>query len=201
MRELMAHSVEVWESDPQAFSYHSVGYMQISPPVMQQDVAGIYAEQKAIGYESELIENADCDVYMKKFFSDWRAKGVTSILHEKRGGFANNIASMEGLAKKATDVGAQIFSNVTVTGFDKDNSGAIKTVCTTQGNINCSQIVIAVGPWIKSLWDMLALPDSTPFKGDEVPMWRYWALEEGVLGVSPDFLKCDDGTHAAGHSH
>src|SRR6059036_3240405 len=36
MRELMAHSVEVWESDPQAFSYHAVGYMQISPEVMHE---------------------------------------------------------------------------------------------------------------------------------------------------------------------
>ncbi|MGI8538531.1 MAG: FAD-dependent oxidoreductase, partial [Rubrobacteraceae bacterium] len=33
MRELMAHSVSVWESDPEAFSYHPVGYMQISPEV------------------------------------------------------------------------------------------------------------------------------------------------------------------------
>ena len=31
MRRLMAHSVSVWESDPKAFSYHPVGYMQISP--------------------------------------------------------------------------------------------------------------------------------------------------------------------------
>ena len=31
MRELMAHSVSVWESDPEAYSYHPVGYMQISP--------------------------------------------------------------------------------------------------------------------------------------------------------------------------
>jgi len=28
MRELMAHNVEVWESDPKAYSYHGVGYMQ-----------------------------------------------------------------------------------------------------------------------------------------------------------------------------
>ena len=28
MRELMAHSVSVWESDPEAYSYHPVGYMQ-----------------------------------------------------------------------------------------------------------------------------------------------------------------------------
>ena len=31
MRELMAHSVKVWESDPKAFHYHPIGYMQISP--------------------------------------------------------------------------------------------------------------------------------------------------------------------------
>ena len=29
MRELMAHSVKIWESDPKKFSYHPVGYMQI----------------------------------------------------------------------------------------------------------------------------------------------------------------------------
>ena len=38
MRELMAHSVHVWESDPEAYSYHPVGYLQLSPQVMQADV-------------------------------------------------------------------------------------------------------------------------------------------------------------------
>ena len=36
MRELMAHSVDVWESDPKAYSYHPVGYMQISPECMRE---------------------------------------------------------------------------------------------------------------------------------------------------------------------
>ena len=35
----MAHSVEVWESDPKTFHYHPVGYMQISPKVMEEDVS------------------------------------------------------------------------------------------------------------------------------------------------------------------
>src|SRR5262245_65914490 len=56
MRELMAHSVEVCESDPEAFSYHPVGYMQISPEVMHEDVASIYKQQKEIGYPSVFIE-------------------------------------------------------------------------------------------------------------------------------------------------
>ena len=34
MRELMAHSVSVWESDPEAFAYNPVGYMQIAPEAM-----------------------------------------------------------------------------------------------------------------------------------------------------------------------
>src|SRR5499425_1131110 len=56
MRRLMAHSVSVWEGDPKAFSYHPVGYMQISPEVMHKDVASISEQQKAIGYESVFVE-------------------------------------------------------------------------------------------------------------------------------------------------
>ncbi len=61
MRRLMAHSVSVWESDPEAFCYHPVGYMQISPEVMHEDVASIYKQQKEIGYPSVFIEGEkDC---------------------------------------------------------------------------------------------------------------------------------------------
>ena len=55
MRELMAHSVSIWESDPEAFAYHPVGYMQISPEVMHADVVQIYKEQQAIGDPSTLV--------------------------------------------------------------------------------------------------------------------------------------------------
>ena len=51
MRELMAECVAVWESDAKAYSYHPVGYMQISPECMHADVAHIAKEQKDIGYE------------------------------------------------------------------------------------------------------------------------------------------------------
>src|SRR5438105_10891893 len=77
MRELMAHSVSVWERDPEAYSYHPVGYMQISPEVMHAQVGTIYEQQKAIGYESTFIEGAaDAARYMKGLFDDWQAKGI-----------------------------------------------------------------------------------------------------------------------------
>jgi len=99
MRELMAHSVEVWESDSKAFHYHPIGYMQISPESMRKDVTTIYEQQKVIGYESTFVEGKkDSMNYMKNIFDDWQAKGITSVLHEKRGGYANNSASIYGLA-------------------------------------------------------------------------------------------------------
>ncbi|MCY4503615.1 MAG: FAD-dependent oxidoreductase, partial [Alphaproteobacteria bacterium] len=94
MRELMAHSVDVWESDPKGFSYHPVGYMQVSHEAMREDVTSIYEQQKEIGYPSEFIEGGkDCMTYMRGLLSDWRAKGITSVLHEKKGGYANNTAA------------------------------------------------------------------------------------------------------------
>ena len=41
MRELMAHSVSVWESDPEAFAYHPVGYLQVADRVVGERLGEI----------------------------------------------------------------------------------------------------------------------------------------------------------------
>ena len=202
MRELMAHSVDVWESDPQAYSYHAVGYMQISPEVMREDVASIAAQQKSIGYESEFIEGAaNATRYMKGLFDDWQAQGITSVLHEKRGGYANNVPSMQGLAAKARAEGVTIRTGVKVLGFTSSDAtgSSIKQIETDQGPIQCEQLVIAVGPWINQLWKMLDLPAEIAIKGRDgklyegLAMWVFWSLQEGTLGVDPNFQKTNDG--------
>ena len=201
MRELMAHSVSVWESDPKTFHYHPVGYMQISPESMREQVGEIAAQQRDIGYTSEFIEGArDSAEYMRSLFDDWQAQGITSVLHEKKGGYANNKPSMEGLAAKARNKGVKIETGVTVTGF-KAAAGAksIQAVETDQGDIACEYVVIAVGPWVRDCWRMLELPPAISIKGadgnvhDDVSMWVYWSLQEGTLGVDPSAQKTNDG--------
>ena len=201
MRELMAHSVSVWERDPQAYSYHPVGYMQISPEVMHAQVATIYAQQRDIGYESVFIEGErESMAYMRGVFDDWQARNITSVLHEKRGGYANNMAAMRGLADKARALGVEIVSGAEVTGLRSANGAtAITAVETTAGTIECDEVVVGVGPWINAIWNMLDLPKTISIKGrdgsvhDGVRMWRYMALQEGTLGVDPDFQKTNDG--------
>ncbi|MDZ7713160.1 MAG: hypothetical protein U5L06_08600 [Rhodovibrio sp.] len=70
---------------------------------------------------------------------------------------------------------------------------------TDRGTIECEQVVVGVGPWVKQIWDLLELPKTVDILGKDgqthrdVPMWRYWALEEGVLGVEPDVQKTVNG--------
>ena len=201
MRELMAHSVTVWESDPEAYSYHPVGYMQISPEIMREDVSTIAAQQKDIGYESVFIEGAEESAkYMRGLFDDWQAQGITSVLHEKPGGYSNNTRAMYGLAGKAEAEGVRILTGVTVQGFERGNgSGAITAVVTDRGVIECDYVVLAAGPWVKSLWEMLELPRAVNIKGSDgqmhhdIPMWIFWSLQEGTLGVDPKMQLTNDG--------
>lgn len=193
MRELMAHSVKVWESDPEAYSYHPVGYMQISCEAMREDVASIHQQQQAIGYDSVFVEGAlASEQYMKRLFPDWRAQGITSVLHEKAGGYANNSRAMYGLAAKVEALGVRIIAGVTVTGMVRDGVGAITAVETDKAQIECNYVVVAAGPWTPQFWDMLDLPSQISIKNPDtgsvshnIPMWIYWSLQEGTLGVDP----------------
>ena len=200
MRKLMAHSVSIWESDPEAFSYHPVGYMQISPESMREDVKQIHAEQQEIGYESVFIEGEDeSREYMLNMFDDWQAEGITSVLHEKKGGYANNTKAMYGLAKKVEALGVRIITGVEVTGFTQGDDGSVSAVETDQGAIACDKVVIGAGPWVRDFWSMLDLPSQIEVKDldgnvhQDVDMWRFWQLEEGVLRVEPELLKTNDG--------
>ena len=198
MRELMAHSVSVWESDPEAFHYHPVGYLQIAPEVMAADVAQIYQEQNAIGYTSELIEGADASRrYLEGVFDDWQAKNIAVVLHEKKGGYAESMPSMMGLRGKSEALGVALHTPVTVTGFAIDG-GAVTAVETDRGDIACDAVVVAAGPWVRDFWHLLGLPSTTRVLGRDGttydrPTWTYWCLQEGTLGVDPTYLLDNDG--------
>ncbi|MGD9040957.1 MAG: FAD-dependent oxidoreductase, partial [Desulfobacteraceae bacterium] len=193
MQELIAHSVDLWEEDAEGYGYLPVGYMQISPECMHADVGEVYERQKDIAYESEFIEGEkDCQKYMREnVFDDWQAENITSILHEKKGGYAQNARSLYRLADKAEAEGVRIVTGVEVKGFMEN--GTLRGVETTRGNIQCDYVVIGAGPWAKNFWDMLGLPEKIDIRGrdgevhKDIKMWTYWCLQEGTLGVKPSY--------------
>ena len=137
---------------------------------------------------------------MRGIFDDWQAKGITSVLHEKKGGYSNQTKAMYSLAAKVEELGVRIITGVEVKGFlTNSSSDTIKSVETNLGSFDCERIVVGAGPWVRDFWNMLDLPKQIQVKDlkgeihNDVDMWRYWQLEEGVLKVEPDTLKTNDG--------
>jgi glycine/D-amino acid oxidase-like deaminating enzyme len=200
MAELMAACVEVWESDPEAFHYHGSGYIALGPPAQAGDLIEVHERQQRIGYPSELYLGEEAvDAHMRSLFGDWRAPGLTVCLHEQAGGYAFNRESILALADKAQAAGAEIREGVEVTGFEFDSSDAVTAVHTNRGDIEVEQVVIAVGPWIATLWELLGLPERIDVRhpdGTVVPdqaMWTYWYLQEGEIDFDPERFVTDDG--------
>ena len=192
MSELMAACVEVWESDPESLHYHGTGYVALGPPAQESDLFEVHERQQRIGYPSELHVGEDAVTqHMHSLYPDWRAPGLTVCLHEHAGGYAFNRESIRGLADKARAAGAEIREGAQVTGFALDGSGAVARVETNQGDIDVDQVVVAVGPWIASIWRMLGLPERIDVlqpDGEvrpDLPMWTYWYLQEGEVAFDP----------------
>ncbi len=202
MSELMQACVEVWESDPPAYHYNSVGYIALGAQVQESDLTATFERQERIGYRSELIVGeAEVDDHMKALFPDWRAKGVTICLHEHQGGFAFNTDSVLGLRDKCLEEGVTVLSHTEVTGFQFRDDDSVSVVETDKGPIEVGeQVVIAPGPWAKRFWSMLGLPDAIDIRtpsGDVVrdqPMWTYWNLQEGEITVDPLMFATADGS-------
>ncbi len=204
MSELMAACVEVWESDPEALHYHGTGYIALGPRAQESDLTEVYERQQRIGYPSELHLGADeVSAHMRSLYPDWRAPGLTACLHEHAGGYAFNRESMLGLAEKARAAGAEIREGIEVTGFEFDNSHAVTSVRTSAGEIEVEQVVVAVGPWIASIWEMLGLPDRIDVRQPDgevregLPMWTYWYLQEGEVAIDPAKFVTADGLSSA----
>jgi glycine/D-amino acid oxidase-like deaminating enzyme len=194
MSELMAACVEIWESDPDTFAYHGSGYIALGDGAQEGDLTTVHERQQQIGYPSELIlGEAEVAAHMRSLFGDWRAPGLSVCLHEHAGGFAYNRDSMLGLASKARAAGAEIEEGVEVTGFAFDGSGAVTRVDTSAGPIAAEQVVVAVGPWVTRLWELLELPSRLEGAGEERQMWTYWYLQEGEIDVDPALFVTDAG--------
>jgi glycine/D-amino acid oxidase-like deaminating enzyme len=201
MSELMAACVEIWESDPEAFHYHGSGYLALGPSLQERDLVEVFERQQRLVYPSELyVGEQEVAAHMRGLYHDWRAPGLSVCLHERAGGFAFNREAMLGIADKARAAGATILEGVAVTGFDLDESGAVKRVQTSEGPIDVGQVVVAVGPWVATLWEMLGLPDRLDVHqpdgdvAEDQPMWTYWYLQEGEIEVDPKTFVTEDGT-------
>jgi glycine/D-amino acid oxidase-like deaminating enzyme len=198
MAEVIRVSVELFESDPEGFGYHPVGYIAAVPEQQAEDCVAIQRRQAEIGYRSEVVRGEDrCREHMTAIFPDWNGDGIEAVLHEHQGGWAETQRTVENLARLARSLGVRIYEGVEVTGLDL-HDGEVRAVETTAGSIRTDFFVAGPGPWSGDVWRMLDLPPevrvtrkeqpTSPIgdaprveAGDDElrPIVTYWKLQEG----------------------
>jgi glycine/D-amino acid oxidase-like deaminating enzyme len=202
MSEVIRVSVELFESDPAGFGFHPVGYIAAVPAVQAEDCVAIQQRQAEIGYRSDVVlgERA-CAEHMRAIFPDWNGEGIEAVLHERQGGWAETMKTVENLARLARSKGVKIFEGVEVTGIDV-HDGLVQSVETSAGVIETELLIVGAGPWSGHVWRMLGLPpevrvarkqhptspvgDSPRVEADgngaadeTKPIVTYWKLQEG----------------------
>jgi glycine/D-amino acid oxidase-like deaminating enzyme len=174
--EIVRRSVEVFESDPEAFGFRQVGYMAAVPERQVDDLVAIREQHQRAGYDSELIVGAsECLEYLRWTWPDWEAP-VEAVLHERRGGWADAALTVRHLASLARAAGVEIREGVEVVGF---GDGRART---TAGPIEFDTLVLAPGPWAAQLLDGVDL--------------RYWKAQEGEFALPGAGLSGRAGSEA-----
>jgi methylglutamate dehydrogenase subunit A len=199
MAEVIRVSVELFESDPEGFGYHPVGYIAAVPEQQADDCVAIQKRQSEIGYRSDVVLGEEqCREHMRAIFPDWNGDGIEAVLHERQGGWAETQRTVENLARLARAEGVRIYEGVEVTGIDL-HDGVVGAVETTAGAVATDVFVAGPGPWSGDVWRMLDLPEevrvtrkdkpTSPIgdsprveAGDDhelKPIVTYWKLQEG----------------------
>ena len=179
MAEVIRVSVELFESDPDGFGYHPVGYVAAVPEVQAEDCVAIQSRQAEIGYRSDVVlGERRCQEHMEAIFPDWNGEGIEAVLHERQGGWAVTRQTVENLARLAREQGVRIVEGVEVTGVDL-HDGQVHAVETSGGSIRTDFLVAGPGPWAGHLWRMLDLPSEIEVAGEWKPIVTYWKLQEG----------------------
>jgi glycine/D-amino acid oxidase-like deaminating enzyme len=178
--EVVARSVAMFETDPEAYGFRQVGYLAAVPERQVDDLVAIREQHERAGYESELVVGAErCHAYLTWTWSDWDAP-VEALLHERRGGWADAAQTVRRLAEHARAAGVEIREGLEVVGCEDE------AVATSEGRIACETVVVAPGPWVARVWRMLGL--------DPGPLVSYMKAQEGefelravgLSGAGPD---------------
>jgi glycine/D-amino acid oxidase-like deaminating enzyme len=180
--ELVAMSVEIFESEPEAYGFRQVGYLAAVPERQVDDLVAIREQHERVGYASELVVGAErCREYLTWTWADWDAP-VEAILHERRGGWADPMQTVRHLVNRARGAGAEVREGVEVVGFEL-GEGGVEAIATSEGRLECETVVIAPGPWIAGVWSMLGLTPDVEVAGEPRPLVSYWKAQEGEFAL------------------
>jgi sarcosine oxidase subunit beta len=135
-----------------ASGFTPTGYMLIAGSEAKEAVEQNVAMQQSLGISTQLISPQDA----KKVAPMFEVEDAEAIAYEPESGYSDSYAVSSAYARRAQEMGAEVNLWTPVTGI-RVSHGRVEGVHTAQGDIATSRVVIAAGPWSRTLFQGLGL--------------------------------------------
>ncbi len=197
LHAILRHSVDVWNYDPVLFGFQQVGYVSCGEENQVEDYERIHKSQNSVDYNSDLYVGEDARKYLTSIWPDFKHHSIDVVLHEHLSGYAGTAQAVRGLVEMCRRHDVNVQSGVEVTGYDVQG-GEVRAVETDKGRIEADVVLVCVGAWVPTHWEMLGLPttldvgyrDGSVVEGKD--MWTYWRLEEGEVYFDGPYYTADN---------
>ena len=128
------------------------GYILVVGPEDKEAMEQNVAMQQKLGVSTKVISKADAlEVAPMLDFQD-----VAGIAYEPESGYGDSYAVTSTYARQAREMGANILLETPVTGIQVSN-GRVSGVETPDGDISTSTVIVAAGPWSRTLFQGIGL--------------------------------------------
>lgn len=160
--------------DPQ---YRKCGYLFVlTSPAEVTDFASHRELQRRLGVETEWLEGDE----VRRRLPSMRFEDALAGTFHARDGLADPHSVVTGYLQGARRLGALALSDTRVVGLEVA-AGRVRKVQTAQGEVDCSHVLIAAGPWAAEVGRMAGI--DVPIQ----PVRRQMAVTTPVPGLPPDF--------------
>lgn len=154
-----ARSVEIFEQFEELTGvpdvFHQTGWIKIGDPGTREAMERNIKRNMDLGVESYMLSQTDLVELVPGIVAD----DIEAALVEPKSGWADPVATTRGFANASSARGVKILEGTAATGLVVDGNRVIG-VETTQGTIGCNSVVVAAGPWGKTIagWAGIDVP-------------------------------------------
>jgi sarcosine oxidase subunit beta len=183
---LSLHMFQHWrEVVGEPGDFRKTGFVRIVHPHESERLKQNVAMQKSLGVNVELIDRQQ----LKDLEPDWLVDDIELAAYEPDSGYGDGASVASDFLSHARDQGVTYLPRTCATRLHVEG-GKIKGVVTDQGEIAASTVVVAAGPWTRSLLKEIAL--DIPIE----PEFHQVAILKNAPGMKGGASACIDSVTA-----
>lgn len=202
---MAVRSVQIFEEFEErtgrAGVFNQTGWIKIGSADMRAEMERLIDRHRKLGVKADLLTIDE----LEKLIPGINTDGIGSVLIEHGGGYADPVATTEGLAGVARSRGIEIVEGVSATGIET-TAGRVSGVATGSGVVSTEIVVNAAGPWSPDVarWVGVDLPikvtreQDLVLETDDASLRPEYPVSDGLDRI---YWRRDRGRLLAGDGH